>query len=65
MVGARSIRAVFAASAGMARSAAKSGISGRNGATVANSSSGCARVLDHGQSSARLTNPATTGLSAM
>ena len=60
MVGARSIREVAAASVGMARSAAKSGISARNDATVASSSSSpasCARVLDHGQSSARLTNP--------
>jgi hypothetical protein len=43
-------------------------ISARNGAIVESSSSlpaSCARVLDHGQSSARLTNPATTGLSAM
>jgi hypothetical protein len=66
--GARSIRVLAAASAGIARSAAKSGINARNGATVANSSSSpasCARVLDHGQSSARLTNPATTGLSAV
>jgi len=68
MVGARSIRVVVAASVGMARSAAKSGIRARNGATVASSSfspASCARVLDHGQSSARLTNPATTGLRAM
>jgi hypothetical protein len=39
IVGARSIRVVVAASVGMARSAAKSGISARNGATVASSSS--------------------------
>jgi hypothetical protein len=66
--GPRSIRVVLAASVGMARSAAKSRISACNGATVANSPSSpasCARVLDHGQSSARLTNPATTGLRAM
>jgi hypothetical protein len=68
MVEARSIRVVVAASVGIARSAAKSGISARNGAAVVSSSSSpasCARVLDHGQSSARLTNPATTGLRAM
>jgi hypothetical protein len=62
------IRVVVATSVGTARSAAKSGISARNGATVASTSSSpasCARVLDHGQSSARLTNPATTGLVAM
>jgi len=66
--GARSIRLVVAASAGMVRSAAKSVISARNGATADNSSSSpasCARVLDHGQSSARLTNPATNGLRAI
>jgi hypothetical protein len=53
IVGARSIRAVVAGSAGGARSAAKSGISARNGATVASSSSSparWARALDHGQS---------------
>jgi hypothetical protein len=67
MVGAPSI-GVVVASVGMARSAAKSGISTRNGAIFASSSSSpasYARVLDHGQSSARLTNPATTGLRAM
>jgi hypothetical protein len=52
MVGARSIRVVVA-SVGMARSAAKSGISVRNSATtIVNSSSSpasCARVLDHDQ----------------
>jgi hypothetical protein len=43
---------VVAAAAGIARRAAKSEISARNGATVVNSSSSpasCARVLDHGQ----------------
>ena len=47
MVGARSMRVVVAASAGMARSAAKSGIRARNGARVASSSSSpasCARA---------------------
>lgn len=58
MVEARSIRVVAAAAFGMARSAAKSEISARNGATVASfSPASCARVLDHGQSSARLTKP--------
>jgi hypothetical protein len=68
MVGARSIRGVVAGSAGVARSAAKSGTSARNGAAVVSSSSSpasCARVPDHGQSSAWRTSPATTGLSAM
>jgi ABC-type transport system substrate-binding protein len=62
IVGARSIRAVVAGSAGALSSAAKSGI------TVAGSSSSparWARALDHGQSSARLTSPADTGLSVM
>ena len=52
MAGTRSIRVVAAASAGIARRAAKSEISARNGATVVNSSSSpasCARVLDRGQ----------------
>jgi len=60
MVGARSIRLVVAGSAGAARRAAKSGISARNGATVASSSSSpakWARALDHGHSSARLSQP--------
>ena len=59
---------VVVASVGMARSAAKSGTNARKGATVASSSSSPAsraRVFDHRQSSARLTNPETTGLSAM
>ena len=64
IVGARSIRAVVAGSAGAVRSAAKPGISARNGATVASSSSSparWARALDHGQSSARLTSAAPPG----
>jgi hypothetical protein len=55
-----------AASAGIARRAAKSEISARNGATVVNSSSSpasCARVLDRGQRGTA--HQATIGLSAM
>jgi hypothetical protein len=44
IVGARSIRAVVAGSAGAVRSAAKSGINARKGATVASSSSAPARL---------------------
>ena len=50
------------------RAAGRAGTKARSGVTVANSSSSparCARALDYGQSSARLTNPATTGLSTM
>jgi hypothetical protein len=52
MAATRSIRVVAAASAGIARRAAKSEISARNGAAVVNSSSSpasCARVLGRGQ----------------
>jgi hypothetical protein len=65
MAGTSSIRVVAAASAGIARRAAKSEISARNGATVVNSSSSpasCARVLDHGQRGTA--HQATIGLSA-
>jgi hypothetical protein len=66
MAATRSIRVVAAASAGIARRAAKSEISARNGATVVNSSSSpasCARVLDRGQRGTA--HQATIGLSAM
>jgi hypothetical protein len=59
---------VVAGSPDALRSAAKSGINVRKGATVASSSSSPTRwprALDHGQSPARLTSPATTGLGAM